>query len=584
MLSFSRFWPHLLLLAGACLPLGRVLLDPLATLPGSEASDVYKHAWPYWHTLAQIADGSWPSTSLINAPDGGLLLDVMVLPSLIMAPVTLVAGPVLATNLWVLLSLWAVGLASYALGRQLSGSRLGGVTAGLLLQSCPFLMGYALTSGVHERLSLWIFPLLVLGMLRLRQGGGWRWPLLLVGGLLLCTSQCPTFGLFSALLLLLLSPLAVRRWGAYEPGQLPRMVAALAGMAAVMIGTYEVYRWFVTQPEFLAGIPALRVEPTLGINAQLPERQAANLASLFSPMAVRQSAPIRIDDELWRLVYVGWVPLLAMIAGAVLAWQQRRRVVVAVLGLGLLFLLLSLGARVNAGGETVSNPAYHLVALFLPFYGGIPPVWQQAGVFVALGTVAVATLVGAFSRRPLRIAVATVVVAGALAERAWVLPVPLVLDTAPASIPAAYDRARAGTPGGLVDIPRMFAGTRVARGYTFLAQTRHGRPIPVAINLGIARYDAYRPVAQGLADDWSRAAACLRRGRIRWVVLHPPWYETRGDLETAVAGLSAAVGPPAQQDPRTVMFDLSRLQPAAGSRDPGCPRTSGRRRRPAEPR
>ncbi len=571
-----RSWPLLLLLVTACIPVARVLLDPLGAMPGSEASDVYKHAWPYWHTLAQIADGTWPYTGYLNAPDGGLLLDVMVLPSLIMAPVTLAGGAVLATNVWVLASLWAVGAATFALCRHLTGSLAGSLAAGVVAQTCPFLMGYALTSGVHERLALWFFPLLVLGLLRLRQGGGWRWPPLLLAAGLLTISQCPTYGLFCGALLVCMVPLLARRPRSYAPGALVRLLVTYAGLAAVLIGTYEVYRWFVLEPTFLAGIPPLRVEPTLGLSANLPEREAATLASLLNPWAVRASQPVRIDDELYRLVYLGWVPLAAMVAGAALAWRRGQRLVLAVAAVGALFLALSLGAEVAVGDSAVPNPVYLAVAAVLPFYGGIPPVWQQAGLLPVLAAPALAALVGALPRRA-GLVLAVIIPAAALAERAVVLPVPLVLDAAPADVSDAYDRV--GEAGGLVDVPRLFPGTRVARGFTFLAQTRHHRPIPVAINLGIARYDTFRPVNRGLADDWSHAAACLRQGKIRWLMLHPRWYGHRDDAEHAVRKLTRLLGAPVVSGPGEVLFDLARLPAGTSAAGRPCPTTSGRKQR-----
>jgi len=171
---------------------------------------------------------------------------------------------------------------------------------------------------------------------------------------------------------------------------------------------------------------------------------------------------------------------------------------------------------------------------------------------------------------------ALVIVLAALAERVLVLPVPLPLDAAPAHISEAYDRADG--EGGLVDVPRLFAGTRVARGFTFLAQSRHKHPIPVAINLGIARYDAYRPVNDGWADDWGQAAACLREGKIRWLMVHPGWYRGKDDGGHVIAKLTKLVGAPVHRGRDEVLFDLSRL-PREISAGGQCPRTSGRRAR-----
>ena len=231
---------------------------------------------------------------------------------------------------------------------------------------------------------------------------------------------------------------------------------------------------------------------------------------------------------------------------------------------------------VVVGDGAVTNPLYHVVATALPFYGGIPPVWQQAGLFTILAGPAVAALVATLPRGRARQVAALVIVLAALAERVLVLPVPLPLDAAPAHISEAYDRADG--EGGLVDVPRLFAGTRVARGFTFLAQSRHKHPIPVAINLGIARYDAYRPVNDGWADAWGQAAACLREGKIRWLMVHPGWYRGKDDGGHVIAKLTKLVGAPVHRGRDEVLFDLSRL-PREISAGGQCPRTSGRRAR-----
>ena len=92
-----------LLLFGALLPVLGVLGSPGERLVGTELGDVYKHAWSFWHTPHAL--GTWPWTEALNAPGGGRLWDVMLLPSLVMVPVTSLAGPVFASNVWVVVSL-----------------------------------------------------------------------------------------------------------------------------------------------------------------------------------------------------------------------------------------------------------------------------------------------------------------------------------------------------------------------------------------------------------------------------------------------------------------------------------------------
>ena len=318
-----------LLLAGAAIPLARVLPDPAHLLPGSEAGDVYKHAWGYWHTLVVLGDGSWPRTSLLNAPEGGFLLDVMLLPALILSPVTALFGPVVSANLWVLGSLLALGGAVYALSRKLTGSVPGSVAAGLVAQTTPFLVGHALASGVHERLSIWIFPLTLLALLRIREGSR-RWSLALVGALVFTTIHCHTFGLLAGLMAMGVVAAGI----ALGPDRrvaarllVPPLLVALGLMGAVYGGVHHLLHL----APYLAGVPADRTEAHLGVSAAYLE--VATFRSLLDPSYVAGQLPKRMDDELFNLSYLGWVPLSAAVAAGFIAFRRRRQALLAVLGL-----------------------------------------------------------------------------------------------------------------------------------------------------------------------------------------------------------------------------------------------------------
>lgn len=561
----SRRWPLLVLLAGACLPLARVLLDPLGTLPGSELSDVYKHSWSYWHTLQQLGEGTWPFTSYLNHPEGGLLVDVMLIPNLLMAPVTAAGGAVLACNLWVLLMLAAVGLATYALARHLTGSVAGSLCAGLLVQTSPYLLGHALTSGVHERLLVWVYPLTVLGLLVVRRHGGLYWPLALAGAATLTTLSCPTYGLFLGVLLMLSIPLLLR-WLHQEKARIRPLLVTFAAVGLVLGGCAALYHWLVVHPQWLASIPQQRVMPSMGLTS--PVVNVASLGSLFNPLAVYQEQPTRTDDELYLLVYVGWVPLLAMVGGAVVAFRKRKRLVLAVLGLALAFLLLSLGPWVDIGPLYAFNPFYHALSYVVPFYGGAQPVWQQAGVFVVLGMVGVACLVGAVPQRKKRWALAGLILTLALVERAVVLPVSPLLSTANARVPAIYDQARG--EGGLVEIPRFRPGIKLSVGQMYIAQTRHGHPMPVGININRGFFDDYSPLVSIQAPSWAAVAHCLKRRGYRWVMVHRDRFDDRNLLQACVNELFLAVGTKADDGVR-MLFDLSQLAPRDVDESERCP-------------
>lgn len=575
MIFLRRHFPIWFLLAGACFPLARVLMDPTGVLPGTEASDVYKHAWGYWHTLALIRDGTWPHSAFLNAPDGGVLMDVMLLPSLMLAPITLVGGPVLAANIWVILCLLAVGGATYALAKEITGSRIGALCAGLLVQSCPFILGYGLTSGVHERLGLWIFPFLLVGLFRLRGGKGVRWPFLLTGATFLVASQCPTFGVFIGLLLLFVLPVSFWKPAALERRRRLLIVYTYGGAGIALLAAYLMSVWFISQPNYLAALSQIRVEPTLGVGAWSPDfpRVVATPGDLLNPWAAGASQPDRHDDELYKLVYIGWILLMAMVAGVVSLWRQRRLMPIAVAGISLVFFAMSMGPQVDIGGEYwLPNPVYWMVSAVVPFIGAVPHAWEMAGMGMALSSVLVAGLIGGIRRRWVRGAVGMLLVGGIFVERALVLPIPVIVDKTPARITPVYAQVpRGGAGKALADIPRHFPGTQTGHGYLYLAQTQHEAAIPVAIDMGISRMDDYLPVSQGISADWSQAAACMARNGIRWVVVHSDWFNDRDGAKKCAEGLAGVVGSPLASDSGDLLFDLNTPNLKGHSVGPACP-------------
>ena len=565
----SRNWPWLVLVAGALLPLARVLLDPVGSLPGSDHGDIYKHTWAYWHTVRQIAEGTWPATRYLNAPHGGVLLDVMVAPALLMLPVTLAGGCVLAANVWLWLSLVAVGGVVYLLSEHLTGSRIGSVGAGLLAQTAPYLLGHALTSGVHERFTIWVFPLILLCLFKTRQRGGWRWPLAATVGLALAAIQCPTYSVFLAVMILFTTPFMFRlpRAAPFGWGRIIQLGAAYAGMGAALLGVFFLHHWTVLQPNFLAGVPEHRVLLNMGVTA--PYADVATLDAIINPLAVRVQEPTRLDDELHNLVYLGWVPLVCILAGLVMAYRRRARGSLMVLSFALIFGVLSLGPWVLWGEGRVNNPLFYLVSYLVPLYGGVPPLWQQAGILAMLGMVGVAQVVAGIRRRRWQALAAVLLVGAGLAERVWALPLPLVAGTFDARVPAAYDSING--PGPVLEIPRLWPEHWVARSTMFLAQTRHKQPITAAINLGFTKWDEYRPVAVGLAEDWGLTVACMKAEKIRWVMVNRPLLAQRGLAKGCLAGIREAAGPPVLDTKDHVLFDLSKAPAGEEPHKDDCP-------------
>jgi len=524
----------------AAVPLLHVLLAPASRLPGSELGDVYKHAWSYWHVLAQ--GGSWPHTLLLNAPAGGRLLDVMLAPAVLMAPVTALLGPVFSANLWVWLSLWAVGVCTFLLAHEITDNTPGALVAGVLTIWAPYLAGYPLFSGVHERLAIWVFPWTLLCLRRLALGEGRRWGVGLLGAVALVSMSCGVYALWTLLLGLAVLPVLPRPEGA-----LRRLATWSAPALGILLMAFGLSRWITDDVRSLSPQPG-RLDLTLGIGPQALD--TSTLGELLWPPTVHAQQPVDSGDLLFQVTYLGWVVLGCALVGAWRAGGSSRQVRWCV-GMGCAAALLSLGPTVALGRLGVPNPLYGLLAWVVPLFGGIPVPFQWIGVAAPLLGVGVAAFV-ATGRQPLRLA-GVVGVLGC-AERAAVLPVGLVQPAAPAVVaPALVDLEE----GNLVEIPRQFQGRFLASGKVFLAQTAHEQPIPVSVHLGVTAWDAYAPVLTGTSTDWPQTLRCLARGGFRWLVVRPEHYAVSGTAQAALRGISAVVQ--AQTEGEIALFDLSSL-------------------------
>jgi len=533
----SRFG---LLFLGALLPLIAVMIDPAGSLPGTELGDVYKHAWSFWHTPHAL--GAWPWTEALNAPAGGVLWDVMLLPSLLMAPFQWLLGPVLSANLWVLISLFLVGLSTAALARHLGATDAVANTAGFLAQGAPYLYGYPLYSGVHERLAIWVFPLLLLCAFRLRDGASRRWLALGVGGFALASAGCGVYGIWALLMMGLVLPLLRVRgdsfWGFRR--QLPLFV----GLAAVSLLLLAV----MSQS---SGANSLSPQPDrfglLGVNWDLGFSKAS-FSSLFSPLAVRSTVGIDSGDLLMELSYVGWLQL------GLCLWGLKHPASRWLCAIAIVFVVLSLGPVVEVSGQRLSNPLYWAVSWVLPMYGSAPVPFQQVGVFASLaglGLLAIPILKEKRGQFWLFL-----IVLASMAERALVLPTGLVLPRADASVSPIYASIESGQ---VVEFPRDYKNRALSPGRLFLAQTQHHQGLPVSISTGITAWDGFFPIRTGLSQQWERDLECMRRGGFSWIVVDRDSYSSSSQADESLHSLREILGPPVSTDTRLFLFSLRGL-------------------------
>jgi hypothetical protein len=542
------FFRHLsrsgLLVLGALLPLVLVLADPTGLLPGTELGDVYKHAWSYWHTPEAL--GAWPWTHSLNAPAGGVLWDVMLMPSLLMAPFQWFIGPVLSANIWVFLSIFMVGYTTARLVQFLGADLPTANVAGFLAQGAPYLYGYPLYSGVHERLAIWVFPLLILCALQLKAGGSRKWILLGVSGFAFAAAGCGVYGIWALLMMGLALPF-VRSKGAPFFG-FQRQFALYVGLGLVAL-------LLLVAMQITAGSDSLSPQPDRfslwGVNWGLGFSQAS-LSDLFSPSAVHAQKALDSGDLLLELSYVGWVQFLVCCVG--LRHDRTRWLC----GLALTFLVLSMGPVVALGSLRVINPLYWVAAWIMPTYGSAPVPFQQMAVFSSLAGLGVlAVMHGRSSRRGLWL---FLIVLSSVVERAVVLPTGLFLETADARVSPVYSVIDQGT---VVELPRDYKNRALSPGRLFLAQTQHEQGLPVSVSTGVTAWDGFLPIRSGISNQWAEDLDCLKRGGFSWIVWNKDAYLSPDIGQEMYRGIREVLGEPVSEKGPLSVFSLDSVPSGA---------------------
>ena len=332
-------------------------------------------------------------TQQINAPAGVNLMWNASIPflSLVMAPVTLTLGPIVAYNVAIMLAIAFSGWCTYLALRRYTHREASAVVGGLAYAFSPYLISHA---SIHLNLAAaWAPPLflLLLDDILVRRS---RSPWLLGSGLgllaaiqLLTTEEVlATCVVGASVLVIVLGSVVVsdRSSRANLPVALRRLVMAL--IAAI--------------PSFLivAGWPlAVQFFGPQRIQGQVQEVDTfgTNLLNLIVPTRYQFFTPeaaARVSDGFSRLyheagAYLGLPLLLLLIALVAGRWQDRR---VRVAGLvGLVMLVLSLGPTLHVGGAATGIPLPWLPFSKLPLLEHALP-----GRMVVYMWLAVAVLVG----------------------------------------------------------------------------------------------------------------------------------------------------------------------------------------------
>ncbi len=574
--------------------LGLLFRDALAgtgRILGAVTTETWAFVWHHWcfrHELLEA--GRFPyRLDILDHPAGGTLWVKDPLWAIALLPVQALAGVPAAVLTEQLLLFLLAGAGLFLLARELGAARWPAALASLAFSFHPHMLGEAYNGNLEALAAGWM-PLAAWGLIRALRRASWSSALLAGALVFLLALNNPYFGFALALAMPSMVLAGLWAWWGERP-LLPRL-AALGGGGLLGSLLFLPIARLVSASLSSADNLAL-------VDPQIPLRppNTSDLVHLFRPMAelpLAQAVPPFQD-----LIYPGFTLLaLAIAAPALVAWAGRGRPVdrAPLLWAGcsallaLLFLVFSLGPVLCWQGQPVGAPddmiflpwaylaqSHSLISrMTLPHRFAVPE-----GMFLALGLAFALQAVGALLTRGRRrgarwtARAAMAGIAGlALAEILLYPPYAIPLTTMelhPA--PHAALLAQLEAPGAVLNLP-IYRGGNDKRVY-FWHQTVHGRPIDMAIRVGVpptvarelplvaaieatqhedASYLWPEPPA---GQAWS--AEGLRGMGYGFVVLHAPFLTTE-QLSSWAAGLEAFLGPGLVFDDGAAVFPLDPAQ------------------------
>jgi hypothetical protein len=525
----SRAWPRLTPVTGlaitclvsasvVCVLVGsRVLLHPASTAVGfNPASDFQVMTWSLvWWPWAIGHGADLLHTHLLWPPEGfsTLWMTTIPVPALLAAPLTVLAGPLVAYNALILLSVVLATGAGYLLCRELTG-RLGpSVLGGLLFGLSPYMLGHMLSQ--HLDLTF-VFPVPLLALLIVRYVRGRTSGRRFVAGfaLLLVVELGSSFELFLDLTLVLLVGLALallgrsRRPAMLRVGALVALAYAACLPILVPIALFALSR----QHAALRYAPANFSIDLLNVVLPTPTLLAGRVD------AVRSVSQHFVSNVGEQDGYLG-IPLL-LVAALGLRAEWRRGAWLAG-GLLVASLLLSFGPTLTVEGRPIGG--LPLAPSRLPVIRDALPV--RMSVFTALAAACLCALWLARPRRSgLRLAVGVLVGISLLpnfwpAHRypgAWSASDAFAWSTRHVPLGFVDDRSwtRVIAPGSTVLV--LPTGDRTAASY-WQASTGMGFRLAVPATPFVPSGLAGAPAVSGLVHDVMPALAgpALAAARLR---------------------------------------------------------------------
>ena len=520
-------------------------LDPVGVVVGSPSTDTAKHVWNlWWFRTTVLRDGALPlHTEYLNFPQGMTLWPIEPLNGIV-ATLLFPLPVVLVSNLLVVLNLVATGFCAILLGREVSGSRLGGLLAGFVLQTSSFALS-SIYLGMGELQHLWLLPLGFFLLVRTARSLAWRYALATGLVLGLGTLACFYYGMFLAVGLSVLACCLLLSRSGFRP-RLGRL--ALAGAIGALIA-----------------LPVLwGFAKSYGPSSQTVSRQQApriqDKISMDLPRSLARPSAMLVEwaPEEPRGHYSGGrlmgAPVL-LLALAALLRRPRRALpwwVLAALG-----LLLASGAGLG-GPFRAMNLLAHSFGLRVHF-----PSRFLSLVHVSLAALASLAVAGTGAR--LRWAALGVVALGFVHVRVRALLPPMPSF----ELPQLTCLEGLESDGAVLDLAGHWWRDRQTRSSVSAAQMAHERPIqaiPLDRLASFARdgaafagslelvVDAASAVGKS-GEDYRPDRFVLREAGFSHVLAH----SKRGQgppPATLLSFLAAALGPPTQSCDGLALFEV----------------------------
>ncbi|MEV7231759.1 hypothetical protein AB0M79_32865 [Polymorphospora sp. NPDC051019] len=381
-------WWHLAvvvsMLLAAVAVFGPLWADPQGRVLYDNAADYELFEWMLGHTAMAVTNLENPFFATdLGAPNGVNLManTSVLLPGVILTPVTLLGGPGLSATLLLTLSLAGTGVAWYFfLLRWVVDARSAAYVGGLF---CGFAPGMVSQATGHLHMSaLFLIPLILWVVLRLGEPGrtlrdGIRLGLLATAQLL--TGEEPIF-LAALALAAFLACYALWRWRDLRD----RLRGALASLAlavaiALLVLGYPLWTQFFG-PHAYHGVPNHKYPGDLGAFVNYPTYALGG-----DPLTAERYSP-NVSEQ---ATFFGW-PLLVL-ALVCAAWTWRRIAIRCAVLTGIGFGLLSLGTELHLAGEPVGIPGPWELVDRLPLFRDVIPLRLGMVLIPVIGILVAAT-------------------------------------------------------------------------------------------------------------------------------------------------------------------------------------------------